>query len=303
MGLRRGALGAGMLLAALAGCGIQTNQSAAPSGPAADSASTTAADPQVTKLVPAELKAKGKVVIATDPTYAPMIFKDDAGAIVGLDAEIAQAVVSKMGLKVEWVNVPFDGIIAGVKAKKFDVSWAAFSVTKERMKEVDFVSYLKAGTQILVKADNPKGIKSEQDLCGKTVSAQKGTTQAIQILPDLSKQCAAKGQPAIGQLILPQQDNVNQAVAVGRADAELADGALVAYQVKQLPDKFATMDALIDPVLVGAAVPKDAGTLRDAVKAGLDAIVADGSYGKILAKWNLTPSAVDKPQINPEDAG
>ncbi|WP_433469466.1 hypothetical protein [Spirillospora sp. CA-128828] len=113
-------------------------------------------------------------------------------------------------------------MLAGLKAHRFDASWSAWTVTRERTEVLNLVTYLQGGTSALVKAGDPKGIKKPLDLCGRTVAAQTGTAQAQGNMDDLQRQCAAAGRPAIKPMVVPQQTNVNQAVATGRADAMLA---------------------------------------------------------------------------------
>jgi len=144
------------------------------------------------------------------------------------------------------------------------------------------------------------GIKTAADLCGRTVSAQTGTTQAQQVMDKLQADCAASGKPKIEMLQLPQQTNVNQSVATGRADALLADNKLVGYQAQLQPGVFeAVSGILIQPVKAGVAVPKDKTQLANALAAAFDAIIADGTYGQILARWQNSDAAMPQAEINP----
>jgi len=101
-------------------------------------------------------------------------------------------------------------------------------------------------------------------------------------------------------LQLPQQTNVNQSVATGRADALLADNKLVGYQAQLQPGVFeAVSGILIQPVKSGVAVPKDKTQLANALAAAFDAIIADGTYGEILARWQNSDAAMPQAEINP----
>jgi polar amino acid transport system substrate-binding protein len=165
---------------------------------------------------------------------------------------------------------------------------------------LNLVTYLLGGTSALVKAGNPAAIKEPLDLCGRTVAAQNGTTQAQGVMDGLQQQCAAAGRPAIVATVLPQQTNVNQAVATGRADAMLADNTAVGYQAKMQPDLFESVDSiLIRPSAAGIAVAKDNPQLAAAFAATYNALIADGTYADILGRWEIPNAAITKSEINP----
>jgi polar amino acid transport system substrate-binding protein len=292
------------LVCALAGCANNSGQDAAGGTDAAVPPPPPGllgpVDQSLRQQFPAGVQASGVLRLAADPSYPPSTFKDDSGQIVGTLPDLAAAITSRAGLKIEWVEVPFDGMLAGLAAHRFDASWSAWSLTAEREQLLNLVAYIKAGTSALVKAGNPAGIRTAEDLCGRTVSAQTGTTQAQQVVDELQRNCAAAGKPALNLLQLPQQTNVNQAVATGRADALLADNTLVGYQAKLQPGVFeAVPTILVQAVDAAVAVPKDNPQLADALAAGFNTIIADGSYGRILARWQTANVAVAKAEVNP----
>ncbi len=261
-------------------------------------------DPAVQSLLPATITAKGKMLLVTDPTYAPIDFTDSTGAIIGLEPDLALAVANKMGIKIEITKGDFNGILAGLQSQRYDASWAAFSITADRTAVVDMVSFMKGGTSVMVKKGTEGSYTGVLDLCGTTVTAQTGTTQALIVLPDFEKQCTDAGKAAITPLLLPQQDSANQSIASGRAQAMLADNALTAYYSQVQPDAFAQIDSiLVEPSLAGVAMAKGDGELAKAFQAAIQSLIDDGTYAKIMAAWNLTPSAVATAEINPTPAG
>ncbi|MEV0399882.1 ABC transporter substrate-binding protein [Actinoallomurus sp. NPDC050550] len=260
----------------------------------------SAVDSALRAKFPENIRASGALRVATDPSYPPSAFKSSAGKIIGVGADFAAAITAKTGLRFEWVEVPFDGMLAGLKAHRFDASWSAWTVTRERTEVLNLVTYVNGGTSALVKTGNPKGIKKPLDLCGHTVAAQTGTLQAQGDMDGLRQQCAAAGRPAIKPMIVPQQTNVNQAVATERADAMLADNTAVAYQAKLQPDLFESVSTiLISPEPAGVAVPKDDSQLATALAATYNALIADGTYTKILKRWDIPNAALPKSQVNP----
>jgi polar amino acid transport system substrate-binding protein len=307
-------LGMASLLLGLPACTNTETPPAAAGGPSASTdaaaglgaggdaaAQAVQADPAVVALVPEEVAQRGMLRLVTDPTYAPFDFTDEEGRIIGLEPDMALAVANKMGLEMEIAKGDFNGILAGLAAGRYDASWAAFSITPERQQEVDLVSYLHGGTSVMVERDNPEGIETVTDLCGKTVAAQTGTTQALNVLPQFDQQCEAEGLEGVTELVLPQQDNVNQAVATGRADAMAADNALIAYYAQVQPDAFSMVESiLVEPSLAGVAIGKDT-QLAEAFHAALVSLQEDGAYQTILEAWNLGSAAVDAPAINPAE--
>ncbi|MGH3436780.1 MAG: ABC transporter substrate-binding protein [Sciscionella sp.] len=294
------------LAAALAGCA--TNAATNSDGPGGSSTGLSPApaglsgpvDNSLRQMFPAGVRTSGVLRLAADPTYPPSTFKDTNGKIVGMLPDFATAITSRAGLKIEWVQVPFDGMLAGLAAHRFDASWSAWSITAEREQQLNLVAYIKGGTSVLVKKGNPASINASTDLCGRTVAAETGTTQAQQVVDELQQACAAASKHPMTLLRLPQQTDVNQAVATGRADALLADNSMVGYQAKIHPGVFETVPTiLVQPVDAAVAVPKANPQLANALAAGFNAIIADGTYGKVLARWNNSNAALAKAELNP----
>jgi hypothetical protein len=117
-----------------------------------------------------------------------------------MDPDLAKALAQVMGLKADVKNVTFDAIIPGLAANKYDLGMSSFTVTKEREKTVDFVSYAIAGTSFFVKADGGPNIGSLADLCGQKVAAERGTTQVDATAQD--KKCGG-GQAEVTVQVYP----------------------------------------------------------------------------------------------------
>ena len=115
--------------------------------------------------------------VGTDTTYPPMEYKDvQTGKIVGFDIDLMDSLADRMGYTVEYVEVPFDGIVAGLNTGKYDAIISSFTITPQRKAEVNFTKpYMNAGQSIAVGLDEVK-IKSFADLKGKKIGAQLSTT-------------------------------------------------------------------------------------------------------------------------------
>ena len=150
--------------AAIVGCGSSSSSSSSSSA-AASSSSTSASssaaagsDPAIVALVPSSLKSKGSITVAADASYAPNEFiGSDGHTVVGMDADLSNALAQLMGLKVNIVNATFDTIIPGLAAGKYDMGASSFTDTKAREKVVNFVDYFQAGTSFFTKTSGGAG--------------------------------------------------------------------------------------------------------------------------------------------------
>ena len=116
-------------------------------------------DKKIAAQVPSSIKSSGTLSVAADATYAPNEFiAADGNTVIGMDADLAKAIAQVMGLKADVKNVTFDSIIPGLAANKYDLGMSSFTITKEREKTVDFVTYAIAGTSFFVKADGGPNI-------------------------------------------------------------------------------------------------------------------------------------------------
>jgi polar amino acid transport system substrate-binding protein len=287
----------------LAGCGGKTTDTGG--NKQAQVTASQAAD--IAALVPAAIKSKGTLTIATDASYAPNEFSTDGGkTFQGMDIDLGKAIGQVLGLQVKFVNTPFDGILAGLAAGKYDLSLSSFTDTAEREKTVDFVTYYRAGTSIAVKKGNPLGIKSQEGLCGVRVAAEKGTTQLMSLTADklddgsitLRGTCKKDGKKVPVAVPLPDQNAVNAALVAGRADAFTADSPVVDYQVKITNGAVEQGGTATDVAPYGIALPKAAGTFKEAVQKAVQKLIDDGSYTKIMETWGLQDGAITEAKIN-----
>jgi polar amino acid transport system substrate-binding protein len=276
----------------VAACGGgAASPSAAPSAAASQGAASPAG-PAV--AAPAAIKAAGKVVFCSDISYAPEEFyAADGTTAQGSDIDIANKIGAIWGVTVEVDNTPFDSIIPALTAKKCDLIISGMNDTAERAKTVDFVDYLKVGQGLLVPAGNPKGIKTLDDLSGKSVAVQLGTTN-LDALTAKNDELKAAGKAAIDIQTFEKDTVAFQQLGLGRVDAYSTDSPVVAYY-NSLPDnkgKFEVGGTPIDPVAIGIAMRKDEAELKTAVQGAIDAMYADGSLKAIVDKWGMTDAVV-----------
>jgi polar amino acid transport system substrate-binding protein len=283
-----------------AGCGSSNNDNNNTSGGGTLTAASFSvqADPAIAGQVPADVKSSGSLSVAADATYAPDEFiASDGKTVIGMDADLAKAIAGLMGVKASVSNQPFDSIIPGLAAGKYNLGMSSFTDTKDREKTVDFVTYATAGESFFVNADGGPTINSLDDICGLKVAAEKGTTEADDATAQ-SKKCTDAGKPAVSVSVFPDENGVNLALSSGRADAAFADTPVADYAVKQSDGKFKLSPAPpIANAPYGIAMSKDSG-LQQPVLAAIKALMADGTYKQILDYWGLQSIAISNPTIN-----
>ena len=295
-------LAVALLAVAVAGCGAGGDGSGGGGGAQTGGASTNPApavqkDDALAKLVPSDVAADGKIVVGSDASYAPNEFVDtDGTTIIGMDVDLGKAVGQKLGLEVEFQNSAFDGILPGIAAKKYELGMSSFTDNAEREKVVDMVTYFSAGTKMAVPKGNPDGLKLD-DLCGKTVAAQRGTVQ-VDDLTARSDTCTKAGKPAINISQFQAQTDVTLALTAKRAQAMLADSPVVDYAVAKTNGQLEAVGDAYDTAPYGIAVPKGDGKYAQAIQGAVQALMTDGTYKAILDKWSVSGGAITTSKIN-----
>ncbi|MEU1301324.1 ABC transporter substrate-binding protein [Streptomyces shenzhenensis] len=287
----------------LAGCGDQTDKGGSGSGESSSSA------PLADKL-PKDIREAGVIKVGSDIAYPPVEYME-GGKAVGIDPDIADALGKQLGVKFEFQNGKFDNLIVGLQAKRFNVIMSAMNDTKDRQdginsdngqkvgNGIDFVDYFTAGTSILVQKGNPKGIKTLDDLCGKVVALQKGTTSEG-IAKAQTKKCTQDGKKAITLQTFDTDPEALLRLKQGASVADLNDFPVAAYNAKTSGGgkDFEVIGDQIEAGPYGIGVSKENTQLRDALKAAMTAIIENGEYTKIMEKWNVTAGAVTEAKIN-----
>lgn len=276
----------------LAGCG---SDSLSGGGAASPSSSMPAveASQALHDSLPDKIKQAGVIEMGVDPTYKPNEWMEGT-TIKGMNVEIFDAVAARMGVKANWNPSQFDAILAGVQGLKYDVGSSSFTITAKRMENVTFVQYLNVGTQWATLAGNPKSV-DPKDPCGKTIAYQTGTTQEEEIRAAQAT-CA---QPII-ELPYTGQDEVNNALAIGKADAMLADYPITQNAILTSGGKMEALGEQYGAAPYGFALAKDNLQLAEAISKALEDLKASGHYEAILADYGVTQAAVSSFPVNPQ---
>jgi polar amino acid transport system substrate-binding protein len=284
-----------MALLALAGCG--SSKTASTGTTASPGAGNVAVDASIARQVPARIKSKGTLNVATEAQYAPNEFiAPDGHTVIGMDADLMTSLGTVMGLKVKLINSNFETIIPGLAAGRYDLGVSSFTDTKEREKTVDFVDYFRAGISFYAKTSTNSTVNTVAELCGRTVAVEKGTTEQEEATKQ-SATCTKEGKKPVTVLSFPGQNPVNLAVEAGRAELAMADSPVVAYQIKQSAGKFKLLCKCYGFAPYGIAIPKNSG-MTTPILAALKKLIADGTYTRILTKWGVESGAISEPTTN-----
>jgi polar amino acid transport system substrate-binding protein len=268
---------------AIAACGSSSSGSTTTAAPAGGGSGTIAA--------PAAIKSAGKIVFCSDISYPPEEYYDGTTP-KGSDIDTGNEIAKRLGVSAEFVNTGFDGIIPALVGKKCDAIISGMNDTEERAKQVDFVDYMSVGQSFMVQKGNPSGINTLDDVAGKTVSVEVGTSNA-DFLTAKSDEFTKAGKKAITIQVFPKDTDAANALRTGKVDAYFGDAPVVAYYVKTASDSFAFGGDAINPIPVGIAIRKG-DELKAAVSAAIDAMYADGTMKTILGNWEMSTSLMQK---------
>ncbi|WP_225771336.1 ABC transporter substrate-binding protein [Inquilinus sp. Marseille-Q2685] len=255
---------------------------------AACAAAALVAVPAGAQDLPARIKQAGKIVIGTNNNYPPIIFKDPAtNELQGVDIDLGKAIAKQLGVEVEFQEIAFAQMLPSLQTGRIDMVMAGMSDTPARRDIADFVDYMKSGAQFYTITALADQIKSTDDLCGKTVGASRSTNWPQQIGEWSDKNCVAKGKPAITVVGTEGSADARTQLKTQRLQAAAQGNETLPYFQKLEPDTYVPIGEAFTESLVGIPVLKSEPQLRDAVKAAVETLQADGTYDQILAKYGL----------------
>lgn len=220
--------------------------------------------------------SSNKIKVASDAAYPPFETVDEkTKELVGFDIDLFNAIAKKAGVEVEYVNIGFDPLLAGMAQCQYDAAISAITITDERKKNMTFSDpYFQAGQAITVSVGND-AIKSEADLKGKTIGTQLGTTGDI-----LAKKIEGATVKAYDSVDLAFQDLIN-----GQVEAVVADNVPSEGFVGKNPDKIKVVAGLLTSEDYGISVCKTKADLLAKINKALAEVKAEGTIDKLNEKW------------------
>lgn len=220
-----------------------------------------------------EIRKDGTIRIASEGQFSPFNYFQGS-KLTGFEIEVAEAVVAKMGLKIEWRALGFDALLAGLRQDRWDLVIASHGITEERSKAVTFTEphYCSGGMVVAKDA----AIRGAKDLQGKVIAVQTGTTY----LENVKKVAGVKEVKNF-----PQDTDARSALMTGRVDAWVTDRFVALNALKASPDAGMKLGDFLFVERIAAAVSKGNTGLAAEWNKALAAVLADGSYAKISTKW------------------
>ncbi len=263
--------------------------------------------------VPASALLKaGEIGFAADFGAPPNQFIDTQGRMDGLNVDMCGEIAKRMNLKINWTNLAFPGLVPGLQANRFDALCTAIFINPQRLEIMNMVAYVQWGEGMMMRANDPKianctptsGDAASYSPCfdqlaGRTVAvASAGTTH--QNIRAQNERLKAAGKPEMTLRAFDTTADVLQAVASGQADAAYLNDPQGAFFInRDAANKAAYKMAFVgfNPNKLAIATLKPNRALADGIKAALESMKADGSYGKIVEKWGV--AAVPEFTIQP----
>ena len=266
---------------------------------------TAAKDEKAAALLPKAIRDRGTITAANAGAGGgtpPLVFTaDDDKTVIGVEVDLAHLFADKLGLKVETPATSWENVFLGIDSGRYDVALTNVTVTEERKEKYDFATYRKDDLAF----EAPKGgtwkVSSGKDIAGKTIAVGSGTNQE-KILVDWNEANIKAGLPAATIKYFQSQTDYYLALSSHRIDAYFGPNPSVAYHVATggqteaighfsgAGDKLQGLIAVLTKKGSGLAAP---------YAAAINSAIADGSYAKVLQRWNLGTEGLEKSEVNP----
>lgn len=225
-----------------------------------------------------QVKEKGKLTIAMEGTWSPWTYHDETtDELVGFDVEVGKAIAEHLGVEAEFVEVPWDGLFAGMDSKRYDLVINGVDVTDERSEKYDFSDpYAYIRTALVVRSDN-EDITSFEDLAGRTTSNSVGSTY-MELAEEYGATC--EGVDSLGETM--------QMVESGRVDATLnAEQSILDYlgEHPDAPLKIVAYTPDANEIAIPMRKGEETASLRKAVNDAIAAMREDGTLSALSVKY------------------
>ncbi|NLT94955.1 MAG: transporter substrate-binding domain-containing protein [Clostridia bacterium] len=221
----------------------------------------------------------GKIVAGLDDAYPPMGFRDEKGQLIGFDIDMAKEISKRIGVEIEWMPTEWNSVVASLLSKKFDVIISGMNMFKERREVVNFAGpYGVASQVILVKVDNNEPIETLDDLKGKVIGTQLGSTG--------EKEARAAGFTDNNLKLYDKFPQAFTDLDNGRVEAIIIDGFAAPEWIKTGKYKKVGQDIGVnEDDNIGIAVRKEYKEHLDKLNESIESMKADGTLREISMKW------------------
>ncbi|MDR1033560.1 MAG: ABC transporter substrate-binding protein [Bifidobacteriaceae bacterium] len=283
-----------MMIAGISACSVGKNAESVAENGAGFDFMAIQKDDAIADLLPIEVRESGVIQVGSDTTYSPFDFISEDNKITGIDIDIAKAMSRVLGVEIVFNTSIFDQIIPSIGAK-YNAGFSALFVTDERIKQVDFVSYMQTASVVTAQKGNPSAV-DPKNLCGKKIAVQTNTTE-FQDAEAIGEKCVASGRDNVTILANDSQAQVTNYVATGRADVMFTEKAVAGYAIKLSDDKLEMLGEYGDDnYLLGIALKKG-DSLAVPLQKALNVLIQSGDMDKILDTWGITNGSVTESKV------
>lgn len=238
---------------------------------------------------PAALAQKGAITYCATIDNPPRAFHDAQQRPTGFEAELGTEIAARMGLKVNWVQLKFVGLIPALQASQCDALMQELFIRPERLEIIDMVPFSRTGQRLVTAKNSPVKAASLEDLSGRKVAVPNGTT-IHNLANEANAKLKAAGRPEINLVVLPTTTDTFQQLASGQIEALGTTTTAAAYYVGLRPNDFRQEGAPFGLIQTGIGIRKGNAELVSAIQKSFDGIVADGTYKRLIEKWNMQGS-------------
>ncbi len=232
----------------------------------------------------ANIKARGQLTVGTEAAYEPYEFIKD-GNVVGYGKDILDYMTQKLGVKLNQLNLPFQGLLPGLIARKFDFVATSVGITEKRAAKFAFTEPIGEVRSMLVVKKGNKAIAKPEDIIGKVVGTQMGSL-AQPAIQDFNKRLEAKDHKGYADLKLYQSyPDVSVALSNGTIDVGVLPSNVLSIEMRQKPDDYAIIGEVGERKLLAWVVnPKDP-DIRTFINQTIDEMRANGKLAELQKKW------------------
>lgn len=233
----------------------------------------------------AQVKASGELRIGCEAAYVPFTYRQD-GRIVGYDVELAEVFCKSLGVKPNFIDTAWAGVIPSLYAKKFEVIMSSMSYTKERLERVAFtIPYAEASQAMLVRAADAGSIRGPADLNGRTLAVKLGSPGQI-LQERINASLKSKGGAGFKELrTFDDHPSAYVALAQNRVDGVLNTLPTLAMVLKDAPGRYALVKGLGADNWAGIAARKEDTEIVAFLDAELRQLRVDGTLARLQEKW------------------
>lgn len=243
-----------------------------------------------------DVAESGVLTIANTLDYAPFEYLDENGEQAGIIVELANAVADAMNVELEIQRTPFPSMIPGLAAGRFSVAWETFSATPERLEQIDFVMFLKAGVAASTLPAKVEEFSGDYPLCGKSVGVSAGSLADF-LVEKLNAECTANSLDVVEKSVFNTSTDIVQAVLSGRIDARLDDATASSFFEIESKGKLVVLPTLYEVSPLGMAIAKDDPDTANMMQEALAAIFENGTYKAVLDKFGMGAYAINEPYL------